>query len=188
MLISEPFDAQASARDRIVASACRLFYQDGIRATGVDKIIAAAGVTKVTFYRHFPAKNDLVLAFLQVRHQRWIAAFQQALAAENGEKNPARALAAALHSWFQQPDFRGCAFINAATELADTLPEALAIVQQHKQAMCAVIAAYLPAEQQSRAEIVAFLVDGAIVQVQMGKDIERTVLLLGETLGAILGR
>ncbi|MBP2167594.1 AcrR family transcriptional regulator [Erwinia toletana] len=188
MLISEPCNAQASAHDRILASAHRLFYQDGIRATGVDKIIAAAGVTKVTFYRHFPAKNDLVLAFLQLRHQRWIAGFQQLLAAEQCAKNPVRALTAAFHRWFQQPDFRGCAFINAATELADTLPEALAIVQQHKQQMCAAIAAHLPAEQQSRAELVAILVDGAIVQVQMGKDIERTALLLEEALGAILAR
>lgn len=175
MLPAEPFNAEASARERILHRAHQLFYQHGIRATGVDKIIAAAGVTKVTFYRHFPAKNELVLAFLERRHQRWIHAFQQTLARESQRQAEIPALLAALESWFTQPDFRGCAFINAASELADTLPEAMTLVQQHKRAMCEVIKTYLPAGQKSKAEVVAMLVDGAIVQVQMGKEVAQTM-------------
>src|SRR6218665_2250806 len=63
------------ARDRILVTAHQLFYRDGIRATGIDRIIAESGVAKLTFYRHFPSKDDLVLAFLDYRHDRWLAWF-----------------------------------------------------------------------------------------------------------------
>lgn len=63
------------ARERILLAAHDLFYREGIRATGVDKVIAAAGVTKVTFYRHFPSKHDLIRAFLEYRHGIWMAWF-----------------------------------------------------------------------------------------------------------------
>ena len=68
------------ARERVLATALALFYRDGIRATGIDRVIAEAGVTKVTFYRHFPSKDALVVAFLESRQERWMAWFRDALA------------------------------------------------------------------------------------------------------------
>ena len=67
------------AREKILLSAHELFYRHGIRATGIDKIIAQARVTKVTFYRHFPSKNDLILAYLEYRHTRWLNRFSQSI-------------------------------------------------------------------------------------------------------------
>ncbi|QKJ87893.1 TetR family transcriptional regulator [Paramixta manurensis] len=186
MLSPEPFDPHASAQERILNCAHQLFYQNGIRATGVDKIIAGAGVTKVTFYRHFPAKNALVLAFLRRRHQRWMQGFSQTLADALRQETLADALPHALESWFSQPDFRGCAFINAATELADTQPEALSLVVEHKCAMRDEIARHLPPHAGNRADVIAMLVDGAIVQVQMGKSVEQTVRQLRDGLAALL--
>jgi len=61
-----------SARDRILETAQRLFYRHGIRAVGVDRIIAESGVAKMSFYRHFPSKRDLVIAFLERRHRFWM--------------------------------------------------------------------------------------------------------------------
>lgn len=61
------------ARQRVLLTAYRLFYRDGIRATGIDRVIAESGTTKATFYRHFPSKNDLVSAYLVHRHDRWMA-------------------------------------------------------------------------------------------------------------------
>ena len=61
------------ASERILLTAHDLFYREGIRATGIDRVIAESGVTKVTFYRHFPSKNELILAFLAYRHERWMA-------------------------------------------------------------------------------------------------------------------
>ncbi|MBC8948429.1 hypothetical protein Xets_01100 [Xenorhabdus sp. TS4] len=69
----------SKARERILKTAHMLFYRDGIRATGIDRIIKESEVTKVTFYRHFPSKNDLILAFLDYRHELWIQWFKKSL-------------------------------------------------------------------------------------------------------------
>ncbi|KJV35964.1 TetR/AcrR family transcriptional regulator [Pantoea sp. SM3] len=177
------FDASAAARDRILLSAQPLFYQQGIRATGIDKIIAAAGVTKVTFYRHFPAKNALILAFLQTRHQRWMSAFRSALAQH---EDLVDALPAALLSWFNDDDYRGCAFINTAAELGNTLPEASLLIRQHKQEMAQAIADKLPTEIQDKIAPIVLLVEGAIVQVQIGEEAEEIVQVLRSALTPLL--
>lgn len=183
MLAPLEFDASAAARDRILLSAQRLFYQQGIRATGVDKVIAEAGVTKVTFYRHFPAKNALIIAFLQLRHQRWMSAFSAALAQKNDLNE---ALPATLLSWFNDADYRGCAFINTAAELGNSLPEASAIIRQHKQDMAQAIAVKLAPEQQWKTAQIVLLVEGAIVQVQIGERAETIVQVLEQALVQLL--
>ena len=167
------------ARTRILATAHDLFYRDGIRATGVDRVIAEAGVTKSTFYRHFPSKDDLVRAFLDHRHDRWMGWFIDALgrhgAAAVRPGAAMAALAAALDEWFAAPAFRGCAFINAVAELGGTLPSAVAIAQRHKAEMAEVIGALLPpsggvrqaAARAARVQALAVAVDGAIVQAQV---------------------
>lgn len=162
--------ADKPIRDRILRSAHDLFYRDGIRATGIDKVIAESAVSKVTFYRYFPSKNHLVLAFLDYRHQRWINWFASALeqhgATGGGGLMP---IVAAMRDWFDNPIFRGCAFINIAAELADSFPEALALCQSHKQDMQTIIAGLLidSPERQAIANAAAIAVDGAIVKAQM---------------------
>lgn len=178
-------DASAPARDRILLTAQQLFYRQGIRATGVDKVIAEAGVTKVTFYRHFPAKNALVVAFLQQRHDRWIAAFRAALAQHDSLID---ALPATLLSWFREEDFRGCAFINTAAEPGESLAEASALIRQHKQAMAAAIAEKLPAGEQALLTPCILLVEGAIVQVQIGEAAEAVTQALRAALMRLLQR
>ncbi|WP_416412037.1 TetR/AcrR family transcriptional regulator [Pantoea sp. App145] len=183
MLAPLTFDPQAAARDRILNTAQRLFYQQGIRATGIDKVIAEAGVTKVTFYRHFPAKNALIVAFLQQRHQRWMTAFRTALAQQPALVD---ALPAALQSWFSEADFRGCAFINSAAELGDTLPEASALILEHKREMAAAIAQQLTTAQQRTVGQIVLLVEGAIVQVQLGEAAEQIIAALHDALTTLL--
>jgi len=157
--------AAAPPRERILNTAHDLFYRDGIRATGIDRVIAESGVAKVTFYRQFASKDELILAFLDVRHLRWISWFTQALARHGG--TPA-ALVPALREWFCGADFRGCAFLNSVGELATALPAVLEVTRRHKQDMTAAIARLLPAgpgrARTSRA--LALAVDGAIVQAQ----------------------
>ncbi|MGK3125701.1 TetR/AcrR family transcriptional regulator [Candidatus Pantoea formicae] len=183
MLTPLEFDANAAARERILTRAQALFYQQGIRATGVDKVIAAAGVTKVTFYRHFPAKNTLILAFLQLRHQRWMSAFRASLARDN---NLIDALPSTLLSWFNDEDYRGCAFINTAAELGDSLPEASALIREHKQEMAQAIAERLTPEQKIKTAQIVLLVEGAIVQVQIGEKAEVIVEILRQALVQLL--
>jgi AcrR family transcriptional regulator len=142
-----------------------LFYRDGIRATGIDRVIGESGVTKATFYRHFPSKNDLIRAYLSYRHARWMAWFTDALARYGG--GPA-AIVPAVGEWLRDPGYRGCAFINSVGELAGSLPEVADIARDHKADMTAAIAAMLPASRQRAklAQAIAQAIDGAIVRAQ----------------------
>jgi AcrR family transcriptional regulator len=173
------------ARERILLAAHDLFYREGIRATGIDRIIKESGVTKVTFYRHFPSKNGLIQAFLAYRHQQWLAWFSASLArhvAQSG--NVLQALPPCLEEWFNDPHYRGCAFINTAVELAEVLPESLSVAHQHKQQMADEIARHLPAgpDRPLQAGMLAMLIDGAIVKVQIEQQPQGALLLLKETL------
>jgi len=152
-------------RERILLAAHDLFYRDGIRATGIDRVIAESGVAKVTFYRQFPSKDDLVLAFLDFRHERWMAWFVDALARHGGS---VAAIAPALAEWFRSGDYRGCAFLNSVGELAPALPAVLEAARRHKQDMTAAVARLMrPAPGRARvARALALAIDGAIVQAQ----------------------
>lgn len=150
---------------RILYTAHDLFYRDGIRATGIDRVIAESGVAKKTFYRYFPSKDDLIVAFLTFRHDNWMAWFRDALARHGGTLN---ALAPALAEWFGSENYRGCAFINSVVEVGATLPQAIDISRRHKRDMTAAIRALMPASRTAKADAqaLALAVDGAIVAAQ----------------------
>lgn len=115
--------APTSAHDRILDTAFRLFYARGIRAVGVDLIIAESGVAKATFYKHFPAKDTLVIAYLDKVDGIWTGQLQAA-AAEAGPE-PADQLVGmfdALGTACRRDGYRGCAFINAAAEAVPGTP------------------------------------------------------------------
>ena len=159
-----------SPRDRILLTAHDLFYRDGLRATGIDRIIAESGVAKLTFYRCFPSKGELIRTFLDYRHERWMAWFVDALGRQGAVAGGGLApLVPALGEWFADPLFRGCAFINAIAEVGNALPGVAEIVQNHKREMQQVIAGLLPAgpRQAKTALAAALAVDGAIVKAQM---------------------
>ncbi len=167
--------SELSARDRILHTAHDLFYAEGLRATGIDRIIAEAGVTKVTFYRHFPSKNDLILTYLELRHAQWMAWFTDALTRHGGADKGAQALPPAMKEWFRGKalgDFRGCAFLNGVSEMGPAMPDVVAATRQHKQEMTDAIEALLPASgpRKRTAEALATAVDGAIVQAQYSGD------------------
>src|SRR5262249_2685619 len=110
----------SEARHRILETADRLFYQEGVRAVGIDRIIAEAGVAKMSLYKPSPSKDDLILAVLQYREEGVLEFFRSAMERHGKKtKNPLRAFFAALKEYFETPGFRGCAFQNAAVELAD---------------------------------------------------------------------
>jgi AcrR family transcriptional regulator len=162
------------ARERILLTAHDLFYRDGIRATGIDAVIELAGVTKVTFYRHFRSKNDLIVAYLEYRHERWMRWFTAALQRHGGTL---QALVPTMAEWFRSPEYRGCAFINGVSEIAPALPQVTEITRRHKAEMQQAIAALLPASRrrENLARSLALVVDGSIVQAQFRSDPE-TVL------------
>jgi AcrR family transcriptional regulator len=124
----------SDARRRILETADRLFYEEGVRAVGIDRIIAEANVAKMTLYTHFPSKDNLILAVLNHREQRVSEFFRFAMERHGKKtKSPLRAFFAALKEWFESPGFRGCAFQNAAVELADPAHAGTQFVRGHKQ-------------------------------------------------------
>jgi AcrR family transcriptional regulator len=113
--------ARQSARERILDTAYELFSRHGTRAVGVDRIIAECGIAKMTLYRNFPSKDDLILAFLECRDERWTREWLQAEAQRRGASPAERLLAIfdTFEGWFARDDFEGCSFINVMLEIDD---------------------------------------------------------------------
>ncbi|UDM53446.1 TetR/AcrR family transcriptional regulator [Cupriavidus sp. MP-37] len=163
--------ATPSARDRILDTAARLFYQEGYRATGIDRIIAESGVAKMSLYRHFASKNALIAAFLARRHDEWMAWFRQDVEARLAARPRLDVIADTLADWFGS-DFRGCAFINVVAEAGDAQAQQQAAAHKAElEAFIAELAARLdlPAPQAVAAEAM-LCIEGMIVRYQMRPD------------------
>ena len=109
------------ARQRILDTSYELFSRHGVRAVGIDRIIAESGVAKMSLYRHFPSKDDLVLAFLQERERRWTKDWLGAEVERRGS-SPADCMLAifdVLGEWFHRPDFEGDPFVKVLLEFDD---------------------------------------------------------------------
>lgn len=170
-----PAPSQSAARERILEAASVAFYGRGIGAVGVDLVVAEAGVAKATLYRHFRSKDDLVVAFLRRRDGRWRGWLRSAV--ERLAPRPAdRPLAVfdALGEWFASEDFRGCAFINAAAEIADPDHPARAAVEDHERLLGSdledMLRAAGAADPAGDAAALLLLVQGAIVSALIEKD------------------
>jgi AcrR family transcriptional regulator len=174
------------ARQRILLTAHDLFYRDGIRATGIDRVIAESGVAKLTFYRHFPSKNELVREFLEFRHRRWMTWFVDALQRHGGNS---KALVPTLGEWFGNGSYRGCAFINSVGELGETLPDVVDITRRHKQDMADAIEKLLPASRQRKRQAMdlALAVDGAIIRAQFDRSPKAALASLERIRKSLLG-
>lgn len=112
-------DSHSPARERIVTSAYELFAKRGVRAVGVDELIRHSGVAISTFYRHFPSKDDLVLAFLERREQVWTLGLVESEAMRRGQTPTERLLAIfdVFDEWFQREDYEACSFVNVLLEM-----------------------------------------------------------------------
>jgi AcrR family transcriptional regulator len=158
----------SEARQRLVETADRLFYAEGVRNVGIDRVIAEAGVAKMTLYSHFPSKDDLIVAVLHHREEAVLAFFGEAVERHRKRtRDSLGAFFAALKDWFVSPGFRGCAFQNAAVELADPAHPGTRFVREHKRRFTAILRGFVeesvgpPAGR--LAPMVALLVEGAIV-------------------------
>jgi AcrR family transcriptional regulator len=122
----------APAKKRILETANHLFYDEGIRSVGIDKIISESGVTKATFYKHYGSKDRLIVEYVVQKHAETKAAVEQMVAASDGPEETIRALVEAIAGAIESPGFRGCPFINAANEYPDVQHPARELVTQHR--------------------------------------------------------
>jgi AcrR family transcriptional regulator len=169
-------ETQPSTRERIVSAASELFYDEGIRAVGVDAVAAKAGVTKRTLYYHFTSKDDLIAAYLQVREQPNLARFRRwYMEAEGGVAEKTRAVFWKLARAARRPSWKGCAFLRTSAELAN-MPghPAIKIGVAHKKDFESWFAAMFLAEgledPAQLARQVVILLDGAFAVVLLNRD------------------
>ena len=172
-------------RDRILDAATRRYYAEGIRAVSADRLIAEAGVSKVTFYRHFPTKDDLITAYLSQQ----VAYAEKLLTEKRAELagDPAavlRAYAGWIGALACSPGFRGCPFINAAAELSQPDHPGHRVVVDHRDWLVGQFVELLMelgvGDVRAKAEQLMMLRDGAMVAGYVG----RTPQAVAETLTA----
>lgn len=166
-------------RTRVLECAYRLFYRHGLRATGIDRIIAESGVAKASLYRYFPTKQALVDAYLDLRHLRWMGWLESRLSTAPDALHWLEGLPDALDDWFRAPGFRGCAFINGHAEAGYDAP---AMTVTHKRELADRIERACReaglAQPEDRAADLLLAVEGAIVRAQMeGADAARGPLV-----------
>jgi AcrR family transcriptional regulator len=156
----------SEARLRLLTTATRIFYSEGIHSVGVDRIIAEAKVTRATFYRHFPGKEDLVVAYLRVADQAIRDQVDAAVVAIPAASDALRTVAEGIAAGIRSPGFRGCAFLNAVAEYPDPGHPVHQVVLAHRQWFLDTINTLLARIEETSAEAAAqhfvMLRDGAM--------------------------
>ena len=152
-------------------TATALFYAEGVHAVGVDRIIAEAGVAKATFYHHFPAKDELVRAYVEEQSQ-----LGQAAIARLDPRSP-RAILLAIFNLIadaaEQPGYRGCPFINAAAEYPDPVSPVRQAIEEHRRwkrdLLIKLLAEDGRGDPERTADILTVLSDGLLVAGHLDK-------------------
>ncbi len=181
----------SAARERILDTADRLFRTEGIRVVGVERLVNESAVSRLTFYRHFPSKDDLVVAYLRNRsadEQRRIAAFR---AAHPGDPRAVmRDIVASMRDDFGAVGFRGCPYINAAAEFSDPASPVRETVAAHRswyRATMREIAVEIGStDPDAAADDLVLLRDGAMISGYLGNpdDAAAALIRAGRTVVA----
>ena len=150
---------------RLLETASRLFYAEGIHAVGVERLVSEAAVTRATFYRHYPTKDDLVAAYLAETSRQIRAAVAAARAGRPPREGLAETMAVVGDATCGE-DFRGCQFLNAAAEYPDPRHRVRAVVDDHRNWFFEVLreqaAALGHPEPDHAARVLVLLRDGAL--------------------------
>ncbi|WP_022892966.1 TetR/AcrR family transcriptional regulator [Agromyces subbeticus] len=150
-----PSTGTSEARERLLRTASELFYREGIHSVGVDRIIGEAGVTRATFYRHFPGKEDLVEAYLGVEDANIRGAFEAAEASGAEPKQLVGLVIEGLADDVARHHTRGCPFINAAAEYPDADSGVRQTVARHRAWFRSALESLLTAAEVPDAEAAA---------------------------------
>ncbi len=170
-----PAAVPALARDKIFAVAADLFYREGVRAVGVDAIVKQAGVAKISLYRSFPSKDDLVVAYLATRNAEFWRQWDDAFARHADDpRAQLRAIMRHIARRTTQPGYRGCPFINFCGELADPSHPGRKVADANKREMrrrfAAIAEALQARDPRALADGLLLLVEGAYAISQTMSD------------------
>jgi AcrR family transcriptional regulator len=158
-------------KEKLYDTAARLFYQHGYRAVGVDAIAAESGVGKMTLYRHYPSKDDLIVAFLRQSNEDFWGYFEQSIAGAPGAREKLVAFFQGLQDHVVSPACYGCPFINVASEYPEATYAGHQVALEHKQAVRTrfnLLAQEAGARQpEELANALLLLMDGAYMAARM---------------------
>ncbi|MEN8136657.1 MAG: TetR/AcrR family transcriptional regulator [Thermodesulfobacteriota bacterium] len=166
-----------TARDRIIETALDLFYKQGYLATGINQIIAESEVAKATFYSNFASKEALCIAYLQARHSLWMGWLRESVEGNETPKEKLLGVFLFLKKWMQESNYRGCAFLNIASEVPLQDSKIRSEVTNHKEDLQAYLKELIldvfesdktheESDAQQLARMIYVLVEGAIVSSQ----------------------
>ncbi|WP_454832628.1 TetR/AcrR family transcriptional regulator [Pseudoxanthomonas wuyuanensis] len=122
-----------NTRQKILATAEELIYQNGIHATGMDLLVKTSGVARKSIYRHFESKDEVAAAALNARDVRWLDWFRRECDKADSPEERVLNMFTVLRTWFDSEGYRGCAFINTAGEVGDSDDPIRKIAKHHKQ-------------------------------------------------------
>ena len=185
--------AQSLRREHLIDTAIALFAEHGYHATGIDTILAAAGVSKKTLYRHFRSKEELILAALKKYDGLFRNDFmRQVEARADTPRGRLLAIFDVAADWFRRNNFYGCMYINAIGEYAATdtpirqvCKEFKALMRRHVEDLCVELGAADPA---GLAEELALLLEGAIVTAQVSGTRERAARVAAAAAAVLIGQ
>lgn len=120
------------AKQRVLTTSDRLFYDEGIRTVGVDRLISESSVTKATFYKHFGSKDNLVVEYIGRRHTAAVNELDTIRRGTSDAVAVLRGIVTSIADDLQRPGFRGCPFVNASAEFADPAHPVRRVVVQHR--------------------------------------------------------
>ena len=162
---------ETTPKEKLFETAARLFYQHGYRAVGVDTIAAESGIGKMTLYRHYPSKDDLIVAFLKASNEDFWGYFEQSTANAPTARDKLLAFFQALQDYVVSPECYGCPFINVATEYPERDYAGHQVALEHKLSVRArfnELAREAGARQpEGLANALLLLMDGAYMAARM---------------------
>jgi len=162
---------EPAPKDKVFQTAARLFYQNGYRASGVDTIAAEAGIGKMTMYRHYPSKDDLIVAYLRDHNESFWEKFEQITQGAARPREKLIAFFEALQEYVISPDCHGCPFINVAAEYPASRYPGHAVAVEHKEAVRTRFRQLTKEADAESADVLAdqlfLLMDGAYVAARM---------------------
>jgi len=178
-------------KDKLFQTAARLFFQQGYRAVGVDMIAAESGIGKMTLYRHYPSKDDLIFAFLRESDRDFWEYFEQSTQDAPGAREKLLAFFDALQSYVTSPACYGCPFINVASEYPDPDYPGHQIAMEHKRSVRArfsQLAREAGARQpEALSNTLLLLMDGAYIAARMvGASIENPAVSVAQAAKQII--
>jgi len=169
--------AASEKREQLIDTALRLFARHGYRATGIDTILAEAGVAKMTLYHHFKSKDELIVAALRRRDAEWREWFVGRVTKLGG--TPRERLFAVfdvMEEWFRNKDYHGCSFGQAATEFRDPKHSVHKMASEHKHTMLAYFRELAVAagakDPELLAQQISLLVEGAVIHMEVFREPE----------------